>query len=201
MFQAQLTGLFCACGLFSFLSAPPRRLERANAQVVTRSRSGALTPKPVTADSGAAGGKMETVSGKATPEEIKEKMEQQLRIQRAAHQQKRAFEKSPAGQMLKVVPTTQQVQPDGTLKMVTKVAIPPSPGSQVAGKTTTLTSLLTNTPGKTVLGTRRIFMTKGADGTTRVVTGPTSILPKAPANQQQSLIRLQTPVQPALPGT
>lgn len=38
------------------------------------------------------------VSGKATPEEIKEKMEQQLRLQRAAHQQKRALEtlKSPA---------------------------------------------------------------------------------------------------------
>jgi hypothetical protein len=32
------------------------------------------------------------VSGKATPEEIKEKMEQQLRMQRAAHQQKRALE-------------------------------------------------------------------------------------------------------------
>ena len=49
------------------------------------------------------------VSGKATPEEIKEKMEQQLRIQRAAHQQKRALEtlKSPANsasptQLLKV---------------------------------------------------------------------------------------------------
>ena len=39
------------------------------------------------------------VSGKATPEEIKEKMEQQLRMQRAAHQQKRVLEtlKSPAG--------------------------------------------------------------------------------------------------------
>lgn len=51
------------------------------------------------------------VSGKATPEEIKEKMEQQLRIQRAAHQQKRALETyknqstnstSPATQLVKV---------------------------------------------------------------------------------------------------
>ena len=48
------------------------------------------------------------VSGKASPEEIKEKMEQQLRMQRAAHQQKRALEtlKSPAnassGQLVKV---------------------------------------------------------------------------------------------------
>lgn len=32
------------------------------------------------------------VNSKATPEEIKEKMEQQLRIQRAAHHQKRALE-------------------------------------------------------------------------------------------------------------
>lgn len=51
----------------------------------------------------------EQVSGKATPEEIKEKMEQQLRIQRAAHQQKRALESlksnpnSPANQIVKVV--------------------------------------------------------------------------------------------------
>lgn len=51
------------------------------------------------------------VSGKATPEEIKEKMEQQLRIQRAAHQQKRALETlknqpanstSPVTQLVKV---------------------------------------------------------------------------------------------------
>jgi nucleosome-remodeling factor subunit BPTF len=55
-------------------------------------------------------GKLEIVSGKATPEEIKEKMEQQLKMQRAAHQQKRALEtlKMPSGQVLKVVPTTQQ---------------------------------------------------------------------------------------------
>lgn len=32
------------------------------------------------------------VSHKATPEEIKEKMEEQLRIQRAAHNKKRALE-------------------------------------------------------------------------------------------------------------
>lgn len=32
------------------------------------------------------------VTNKATPEEIKEKLEQQLRLQRAAHHQKRALE-------------------------------------------------------------------------------------------------------------
>lgn len=37
------------------------------------------------------GGKM-VVTNKATPEEIKEKLEQQLRLQRAAHHQKRALE-------------------------------------------------------------------------------------------------------------
>ncbi|KAJ4445599.1 hypothetical protein ANN_12281 [Periplaneta americana] len=176
------------------------RLEKANAQVVTRSRSGSLAPKAVDAGTAAAGsgttGKLETVSGKATPEEIKEKMEQQLRMQRAAHQQKRALEtlKVPGSQMLKVVPTTQQAT-DGTLKMVTKVAIPPSPSTQLTSGKTTLTSLLTNTAnntqGKTFLGTRRIFMTKGADGTTRVVTGPTSILPKTAGQQGQSLIKIQ----------
>ncbi|XP_063224982.1 nucleosome-remodeling factor subunit NURF301 isoform X2 [Bacillus rossius redtenbacheri] len=183
------------------------RLERANAQVVTRSRSGSLAPKTDLAPAGGAA-KVETVSGKATPEEIKEKMEQQLRMQRAAHQQKRALETSlkvpVTGQVLKMVPSTQSG--DGTVKMVTKVAIPPSPNS-LSGKST-LTSLLTGTPnnttGKTLLGTRRVFMTKGADGTTRVVSAPTSILPKT--TQSQSLIRVQapsanTPVQPAPPMT
>lgn len=50
------------------------------------------------------------VSGKATPEEIKEKMEQQLRLQRAAHQQKRALEVKnvtvKSGQLLEVVGST-----------------------------------------------------------------------------------------------
>lgn len=52
-------------------------------------------------------GKM--VVSKPSAEEIKEKMEQQLRIQRAAHQQKRALEmKNPQGQMIKMVGTTAQ---------------------------------------------------------------------------------------------
>lgn len=50
------------------------------------------------------------VSGKATPEEIKEKMEQQLRLQRAAHQQKRALEVKnvtvKSGQLLEVLGST-----------------------------------------------------------------------------------------------
>ena len=34
----------------------------------------------------------------------------------------------------------------------------------------------------------------GADGTTRVVTGPTSILPKTAGQQAQSLVKIQAPV-------
>lgn len=37
------------------------------------------------------------VSNKATPEQIKERMEQQLRLQRAAHNQKRADEQKNQG--------------------------------------------------------------------------------------------------------
>lgn len=83
-------------------------MEKTNAQVVTRSRSGSLVPK-TEGSAPTTGSKLEMVSGKSTPEEIKEKMEQQLRMQRAAHQQKRALEtlKVPGGQVLKVVPTTQ----------------------------------------------------------------------------------------------
>ncbi|XP_053625011.1 nucleosome-remodeling factor subunit NURF301 [Plodia interpunctella] len=79
--------------------------------------------------------------------DLKDKMEQQLREQRAAHQQKRALEMSQD-----------------------KSKTP----NQISGKST-LTSLLTsntNTPTgqKTVIGTRRIIMTKGAEGATRVIS-------------------------------
>lgn len=46
------------------------------------------------------GGNKVVVSSKATPEEIKEKMEQQLRIQRAAHHHKRALEMQKQGKLL-----------------------------------------------------------------------------------------------------
>lgn len=74
------------------------RLEKANAQIITRSRSGVPQSVVVGGNRGSITGVDQLVSGKATPEEIKEKMEQQLRLQRAAHQQKRALEtlKSPA---------------------------------------------------------------------------------------------------------
>lgn len=49
------------------------------------------------------------VMNKASAEEIKEKMEQQLRMQRVAHQQKRALEmKTPQGQVIKMVGNTAQ---------------------------------------------------------------------------------------------
>ncbi|XP_011164539.2 nucleosome-remodeling factor subunit NURF301 isoform X2 [Solenopsis invicta] len=183
------------------------RLEKANAQIITRSRSGA--PQPVVVSGGnktvttiaSAGGTAgltgdQLVSGKATPEEIKEKMEQQLRLQRAAHQQKRALEiknqsansTSPATQLVKV--TANSSLHDGTVKLVSKVPIPANPNSTKSQ----LTSLLTTpTQNKTFIGTRRIYMTKSADGTTKVVSGPTSILPKTPQTpglNQQSLIRV-----------
>ncbi|XP_058794232.1 nucleosome-remodeling factor subunit NURF301 isoform X2 [Phymastichus coffea] len=174
------------------------RLEKANAQIITRSRSGG--PQVVVSGNRATNaltGSDQLVSGKSTPEEIKEKMEQQLRLQRAAHQQKRALENSKTGtpgtpvtQLVKV--TTNSAQ-DGTFKVVTKVAIPANPNTP-QGKSQ-LTSLL-STPNQTkFVGTRRIFMTKAADGTTRVVSGPTNILPKTPQQQgqtpnQQSLIKI-----------
>ncbi|XP_038215302.1 nucleosome-remodeling factor subunit NURF301 [Zerene cesonia] len=84
----------------------------------------------------------------ANASDIKDKMEQQLREQRAAHQQKRALELSQDK----------------------------SKGTPNSGKNTLSTLLSSNTPTsggqKTVIGTRRIIMTKGADGTTRVISQP-----------------------------
>ncbi|KAL0125669.1 hypothetical protein PUN28_004623 [Cardiocondyla obscurior] len=172
-----------------------------------RSRSGA--PQSVIVSSGnktvttvaSAGGTTgltgdQLVSGKATPEEIKEKMEQQLRLQRAAHQQKRALETyknqstnstSPATQLVKVTANSSH---DGTVKLVSKVAIPANPNSPKSQ----LTSLLTTpTQNKTFIGTRRIYVTKSSSGTTKVLSSPTNIVPKTPQTQglnQQSLIRV-----------
>ncbi|XP_018403305.1 PREDICTED: nucleosome-remodeling factor subunit NURF301-like isoform X2 [Cyphomyrmex costatus] len=186
------------------------RLEKANAQIITRSRSGApqsvivsggnKTVTTVTTTSGTTGlTGDQLVSGKATPEEIKEKMEQQLRMQRAAHQQKRALHemsvKNQSGNSTSpatphIVKVTTNSSPDGTVKLVTKVPIPANPNSSKSQ----LTSLLTTpTQNKTFIGTRRIYMTKSADGTTKVVSGPTSILPKTPSTpgvSQQSVIRM-----------
>lgn len=61
------------------------------------------------------------------------------------------------------------------------------PNQVIAGAKNTLTSLLTSNSNK--LAGRRILMTKAADGTTRVITGATNILPKGAT--PQSLIKVQ----------
>lgn len=102
---------------------------------ITRTSTGKLPNKQAAAAAAAA--------------ELKDKIEQQLKEQRAAHQQKRALESEKAKS---------------------------TPNNQVAGKST-LTSLLasnnsTPTGQKTIIGTRRIIMTKATDGSPRVVTQP-----------------------------
>jgi len=78
------------------------RVEKVNAQVITRSRTGNLPVSLRAAEPIEIGSKI-LVSSKATVEEIKEKMEQQLRQQRAAHQQKRALEMKNSTQIMKLV--------------------------------------------------------------------------------------------------
>ena len=176
-------------------------LERQATQAVTRARSGATAGQAgaLSKDTNAQRSDSPLNIIKGNPTEIKEKMEQQLRMQRAAHQQKRALEsgatqmvKMPSGQVVKLVPASQAQGTDGTVKMVAKVAIPASPGGPQQQVKTALTSLLNNGTGnQKVIGTRRIFMTKNADGT-RVMSGPTSILPKTTVVAgQQSLIKIQ----------
>lgn len=103
MFQLLLT-YPCLCVF------PKNRIEKANAQVITRSRTGNLPPTRVVSDGNIDNNATnKIVVNKATPEEIKEKMEQQLRIQRAAHQQKRALElKTAPGQVVKMVTNATQ---------------------------------------------------------------------------------------------
>ncbi|XP_039292245.1 nucleosome-remodeling factor subunit NURF301 isoform X2 [Nilaparvata lugens] len=184
----------------------------AQTQVSSGTRSRVLSASGGSGKAAAVGGGGDTkgaADAKQTPEEVKEKLEQQLKAQRVAHQQKRqladhAQKATPTtqghGQVIKIIPSAAQGGGDGqTFKVVTKVAIPPTPTS---GAKSTLTSLLTNsTPNKSVIGTRRIFMTKGSDGNTRMVSGtPPNILPKTVAptvqaatpTQATSIMKLQT---------
>lgn len=79
------------------------RQEKANALPVTRQSTGKLPParqfevQQSSNSSSSTGTKTIIVSSNATPEEIKAKMEEQLRIQRAAHHQKRAMELKAQG--------------------------------------------------------------------------------------------------------
>lgn len=78
------------------------RQEKAHLQPVTRASTGKLpvsrsleagsTTKLANPAAPINSANKVVVGHKATPEEIKEKMEQQLRIQRAAHHKKRALE-------------------------------------------------------------------------------------------------------------
>ena len=75
-------------------------------KTVTRTVSGKLPSQrqnDASASNSPAGGsssgtKTLVVGSKSTPDEIKEKMEQQLKLQRAAHQQKRSLEVKPQQQ-------------------------------------------------------------------------------------------------------
>lgn len=77
------------------------------------------------------------------------------------------------------------------MKIVKNVVVPNQ--TVVSGKNT-LTSLLTS--NNTKLAGRRILMTKGPDGTTRVITGTANILPKNLQTSQQSLIKTTVAGQP-----
>lgn len=84
---------------------------------MTRARSGVTSTQPgaLTKDANAQRSDSPLNVVKGNPTEIKEKLEQQLRMQRAAHQQKRALEtggatqvvKMAGGQIVKLVPASQ----------------------------------------------------------------------------------------------
>lgn len=104
------------------------KIEKVNNMTLTRSRTGSITPKPEIKMDMKENSviKAENVITKGTPEEIKEKMEMQLRAQRAAHYQKKNVEtmiKTQGGQIIKLLPS-QQVTADGSVvKVVAKPLI------------------------------------------------------------------------------
>ena len=73
---------------------------------------------------------------------------------------------------------------DGQVKIVKNVVVP----NQVSGRTT-LTSLLTNNVPSSKFAGRKVIMTKGTDGSSRMIAA--NILPKGVQTTQQSLIKIQ----------
>ncbi|XP_059615017.1 nucleosome-remodeling factor subunit NURF301 isoform X2 [Phlebotomus argentipes] len=107
------------------------RQEKANALPVTRQSTGKLPPARQmdlqhgsnSSSSSGSGTKTIIVNSNATPEEIKAKMEEQLRIQRAAHHQKRAMELKAQGGTVstgRVIKSRNILvkQADGTTKII-----------------------------------------------------------------------------------
>jgi tetrahydromethanopterin S-methyltransferase subunit B len=95
-------------------------MSKTNTQVVTRSRTGSLVPTRTTdsisspSTPALAGTKQESnttgatgPTKMATAEEIKQQMEQNLKLQRAAHNQRRSLDPSTKPNILKVTPTSQ----------------------------------------------------------------------------------------------
>lgn len=77
---------------------PQRSLEVALTTTISATSTTTTTNSLLTATPNS-NSSMKAISGpKSTPEEIKEKMEQQLRLQRAAHHQKRALEMQKSSQ-------------------------------------------------------------------------------------------------------
>lgn len=110
------------------------RLEKSNILPITRTATGKL-PQPrvfeLSSPSGSGGNHNSVIASKLTPEEIKEKMEQQLKLQRAAHNQKRALELQKqqqiiAGQKRKIIVKNL----DGTTKIIQHSVVPPKPSNE-----------------------------------------------------------------------
>ncbi|XP_055707432.1 nucleosome-remodeling factor subunit NURF301 isoform X3 [Phlebotomus papatasi] len=117
--------------------------EKANALPVTRQSTGKLPParqfevqqSSNSSSSSTGGTKTIIVSSNATPEEIKAKMEEQLRIQRAAHHQKRAMELKAQGASVstgRVIKSRNILvkQADGTTKIIQQQIVKQPPETQ-----------------------------------------------------------------------
>lgn len=96
--------VLCWCDACIFFLSHSR-LSRANNLVVTRSRTGSSTPiKPLEQTASPAGVIKQEVAKVQSTEEIKQQLEQNLKMQRAALQQKRAQDgATPKPNILKMV--------------------------------------------------------------------------------------------------
>lgn len=141
------------------------KLAAASAQPVTRNSTGKLPisnrnndPSSVSSPAGGLTKAGSAINSKASREEINEKMEQQLRLQRAAHNQKRALElKQEAGSTPKGAGIIQRKilvkNPDGTTKIIQQ------------NVTTSSTSTATHAAGTSKPdGPQKVQIIRGPDG-------------------------------------
>ncbi|XP_037046022.1 nucleosome-remodeling factor subunit NURF301 isoform X4 [Bradysia coprophila] len=144
------------------------------------------------------------VTNKATPEEIKEKLEQQLRLQRAAHHQKRALEMQKQTDASKphIIGQRKIVvkNPDGTTRIIQQAIQAPQPKQAVISSPATATETGTTQKVQIIRGPDNKVMVRGLNPGQQLIklpNGKLHVLTTSPAPAAgKTVMKVNVPTTP-----